>query len=242
MRRGFYALVLLTLVVATFALGPAILGLSSGPSPGVTPADIGDPPATVVPTPVLASMPVPDPTPLGFASSDGYSVTLPAGWSASSIGRAEQGVLLDLVGGPNPDLADLVRDVLGRTGAEVSMVGGDIRSLAEGGVPPNVSVLIAPAGGSTLDLVAGQTGAVIARLKGVTGPVDRNVVPLPATESIRFDFMVERSAGATPIRVQTYVVTHGSRMYLISCATSPDRFPAVQASFDAFARSFQLGS
>lgn len=240
MRRGFYALVLLTLVVATFALGPAILGLSAGPSPEVTPAGTGDPPAIAAASPLLASMPIPDPTPMDFASSDGYSVTLPAGWSASSIGRAEQSVLLNLVGGPNPDLADLVRDVLGRTGAEVSMVGGDIRSLADGGVPPNVSVLIAPAGSSTLDSVAGQTEAVIARLKGVTGPVDMNRMPLPAIDSIRFDFLVERSAGATPIRVQTYVVTHGSRTYLISCATSPDRFPAVQASFDAFVRSFHL--
>jgi hypothetical protein len=67
-----------------------------------------------------------------------------------------------------------------------------------------------------------------------------NRVPLPAIDSIRFDFLVERSAGATPIRVQTYVVTHGSRTYLISCATSPDRFPAVQASFDTFVRSFHL--
>ena len=83
-----------------------------------------------------------------------------------------------------------------------------------------------------------QTANVIGRLKGLTGTVDRSDVSLPAGDSTRFDFLVERSAGATPIRMQTYVVVQGPRTYLITCATSPGRLVADQASFDGFVRSF----
>jgi len=235
MRRGFYGLVLVLVVVATFAWGPTILGLSTVPSPDPGPAATSDPPPTQIPSP----SPTLNATPLGFASIDGYGVTLPAGWTASSVGREEQGMLLDLLKGSNPDLAALVHGILEATGAEVSMVGGDIHSLSQGGVPPNVSVLVEPATGVTLDDAAANTARLIAGLRGVNAPISQSHMSLPAIDTVRFEYTVQRASAATPIRLQTYVATRGTRIFLISCATSPDRFEGQRSFFDEFIRSFR---
>lgn len=234
MRRGLLGILIACFVVATFAWGPTILGLQPSPLPGSTADPTADPTASPSPSRTV------DATPLAFFSSDGYTVTLPPGWTASAVGRAQQGILLELLRGSNADLADLVGEILDLSGGEVSMVGGDLGALSHGGVPPNVSVLIEPNGGQSGDVLMAATEQLIRRIPGQTGNVARTRVTLGGLPAERFEYSVRLSTGLDQVRLETYTFARGSSTYLITCASSVERFPEQQAMFDGIVKSFHL--
>jgi len=231
-RRALVIPVLVMAGLATLATGQAILGLT-GPPPSFLPVD---PPAAASGSSID---PHPAPTAFEFRSSDGYTLTVPDGWTASSVSGQEQAVLVDVIEGSNPDLADLIREALDRTGATVSMVGGNITALSDQGVPPHVTILRMPIPDGRLEAAAASAQSVIASIANVTVTEPASAISLPSGRAMRFAWVV-RARGTRPaVRLETYVIQQGTTAYLLTCGAAEERFGAERATFDRLLRSFR---
>jgi hypothetical protein len=165
-------------------------------------------------------------------------MTMPAGWTATAIGPNEIGLLLTLLGTSNPDLADLVRNILDITQAQASMVGGDLRE-ASGSVPPNVTVLIQPSGGLPLDFVGPIVEQLVKRIPGVVGSTSRVKVGLPSGDAIRVDYQVQPGNGALTT-LRTFVIVRGSQTFLVTFGAASDRFADQEPTFNGMIDSLRF--
>jgi hypothetical protein len=250
MHRVILAAVIVLLVAAAVAWGPGLLqepAASTAPSPAPSeappspsPTAIPSPAPTARPTATPAPSPTVAPTAFVFTSNDGYSMTIPAGWTATAVGPNDVGLLLGLLGASNPDLASLVRNILDLTHARASMVGGDLRD-ASAAVPPNVTVLIQPSAGLPLGLVGTVVEQVVNRIPGITGSAGKATVSLPAGDAIRLDYQVRPSSGGAPISLRTFAVVSGSQTFLVTFGAGSDRFSNLQPTFDEMINSLRLG-
>ncbi len=167
-------------------------------------------------------------------------MTMPAGWTATAVGPDDIGLLLGLLGASNPDLANLVRNILDLTHARASMVGGDLRD-STAHVPPNVTILIQPSAGLPLGLVGTVMEALVNRIPGVTGsPVKANV-NLPSGDAIRMDYQVQPAGGGGLIGLRTFVIVKGDQTYLVTFTAGADFFSAQQPTFDEMVNSLRFG-
>jgi hypothetical protein len=164
-------------------------------------------------------------------------MTMPAGWTATPIGANEIDLLINLLGTSNPDLANLVRNILDLTGARPSMVGGDLRDLSVG-VPPNVTVIIQPTGGP-VDLVGTIVEQLIKRIPGVVGNTVREKLTLPSGDAIRITYQVQPGGGALT-SLRTFVIVRGTQTFLVTFSASADRFPELESTFNGMIDSLRF--
>lgn len=176
-----------------------------------------------------------------FSNPDGYSMTMPAGWTAIAVGPDDMALLLNLLGTSSPDLASLVQNILDLTHGRPSMVGADLRdtSLA---VPPNVTVLIQPSLGLSLDLVAPVVEQVVNRIPGVTGGSTNQKVTLPSGDAVRIDYQVQPASGGATISLRTFVIVRGSQTFLFTFTAASDRFADQQTTFDEMINSLSFST
>jgi hypothetical protein len=167
-------------------------------------------------------------------------MTIPAGWNATAVGADDINLLLTLLGASNPDLANLVRDILNLTHARASMVGGDLRD-SSARVPPNVTVLIQPSAGLPLDLVGTVVEQLVNRVPGVTGSAAKAKVNLPSGDAIRLDYQVQPAGGGALITLRTFVIVKGDQTFLVTFTAGADLFPAQQPTFDEMVNSLRFG-
>jgi hypothetical protein len=176
---------------------------------------------------------------LVFSSPDGYSLTLPGGWTATALGPNDVEPLLSLLGASNPDLGNLVRNILNLTHARASMVGGNLRDTSAA-VPPNVTVLIQPSGGLPLDFVGPIVQQLVKQIPGVTGNPTRDKVSLPSGDAIRMDYQVQPDGGGALIGLRTYVIVRGSQTFLFTFTASADHVADQGPTFDQIIGSLQF--
>ena len=168
-------------------------------------------------------------------------MTVPAGWTALAVGPSDMGLLLNLLGNSNPDLAGLVQNILDLTHAQPSMIGADLRDTTIA-VPPNVTVLIQPSGGLPLDIVAPIVEQLVNRIPGVVGGQSNQKVSLPSGDAVRIDYQVQPSGSATTMTLRTYVIVRGSQTFLFTFTAASDRVADQQATFDAMIQSLSFSN
>jgi hypothetical protein len=166
-------------------------------------------------------------------------MTMPGGWTATAVGPNDIEPLLNLLGASNPDLSNLVRNILDLTHARASMVGGNLRDTSVA-VPPNVTVLIQPSGGLPLDFVGPVVEQLVKRIPGVIGSPVRDKVSLPFGDAIRMDYQVQPDGGGAPISLRTFVIVRGGQTFLFTFAASTDHFGDQVPTFDQMINSVQF--
>jgi hypothetical protein len=164
-------------------------------------------------------------------------MTIPPLWSAVPLTAGDTDVLLGLLGANNPGLADTVRNTLNATGARPSMVGGQA---GVGGIPPNVTVLVQPSFGASLDLVGPLINQVVSHIPGIHGsPFKVRVNDLQAGPADELDYTVQPSEGSA-LTMRTYVFVHGQNTYLVSFGAASDQFQTALPIFEGMIHSLRL--
>jgi hypothetical protein len=205
--------------------GQALLGAASSSSaPGTTPG-------TGAATPLAL-------TPTFFSTSDGYAMTLPAGWGAVRVAPNAAAGLLDVLNANDASLAGFARGILAATGARLSMVGADLLD-ASLVVPPGVLCLVLPTHGATNDDVEATVQQDIATSPAVDGAVSHTVITVPAGDAHRFELQV-RGSGA-PVRLRVYLFLVGADAVVLVFGASASGFDAASPSFDAIVKSLRFG-
>jgi hypothetical protein len=186
-----------------------------------------------------AASPTPVGTPAFFSSNDGYVMTIPAGWSATRVSPEETGLVLDLLGGSDPLLADLVRSAVDQTGAWVSMVGGDMAATGEGDLPPGVAVLVLPDVGSSDEEIQGFVADLIAGIP-TQGQPRHKVVDTPAGDAHRFLLTVVGDA-VGPVSVRAFLYSAGPNAVVVAFASAADASRRFEPVFDSMIKSLRFG-
>lgn len=184
--------------------------------PSVAPTITPSPSPPLSPAPTPRPSPTPVPTPSIYVSPDGYTITVPAGWTGRTIDPNDIAPLLDLIGTAQPEAADLLRTYLNVTGARVSLVAvdNDVSHYVDG-LPPTANVLIQPSFGLSLSFVGSNVAQIIGGLPAVSGDVSREEVTLPAGPAMRLTFRVATDGAAGPsAAVVSYLLVRGSSAYL----------------------------
>ncbi|MBA3307779.1 MAG: hypothetical protein H0T04_03740, partial [Chloroflexi bacterium] len=132
-------------------------------------------------------------------------------------------------------------DYLELSGARISMVGldGGLGGAAIA-LPANANVLIQPSLGLPLAFVSGLVSTAIERLPGVTGPVTRDIISLPAGEAARLSFEVEVDTGGASLpttALESYILIRGDDAYVVTFVTSADQVGADRRVFDGIIES-----
>jgi hypothetical protein len=199
-------------------------------------APISPEPGTVVDP---ATSPTALSTPAFFSSNDGYSLTIPAGWSATRVSPEETSLTLDLLAASDPLLAGLVRSAVDQTGAWVSMVGGDMAASPEGGIPPGVAVLVIPGAGASDDTIE----AVVTDLLTNTptqGDVRHKVVGTKAGDAHRFLLTVVGDM-VGPVNVRVFLYSAGTNAVVVAFASAEGAPREVASAFDEMLDSLRFG-
>jgi hypothetical protein len=240
MRRGLLAVGLVIAVLAALASISVFLG----PALGHSVTGSGSPAASASTAPASPS-PSTQPQPFSFQSADGYGMTLPGGWTSASMEPLQEQLLLSVLRSSNPDVGKLVDGVLTATGADISMVGGDIRGLSSTGVPPNVSVLTEPANGESLSALTQRISGLLGAMDGVTRPVQHADTTLAGLPAGRLDWSMQPATATTQtsasdVTLATYVVVNSDRLVIVTLAGDASDHEINQPRFDGIVSSFQF--
>jgi hypothetical protein len=240
MRRGLLAVGLVIVVMAALVSIPTFLGLALGHSL----TESGSPGASAGVTPPAPGSSA-QPQPFPFQSSDGYGMTLPGGWTSASMEVLQEQLLLSVLRSSNPDVARLVDGVLTATGADISMVGGDIRELSSSPVPPNVSVLTEPVNGESLSAVSQRIAGLLGAMDGVSGPPTNTEALLGGLPATRLDWTMKPATAGTQslardATLQTYLTISGGRLVIVTLAGNTADHAANRKLFDAIVASFRF--
>ena len=188
-------------------------------------------PATGAPTPPALG-------PTFFSTSDGYAMTLPAGWGAVRVASNAGPGLLNVLNASDPDLAGFAQDILAATGARISMIGGDLTASGPG-VPPGLLCLLLPTHGQPQDDVETMVQQEIAASPALDGPVAHSVITVAAGDAHRFDVQVRGSDGA--VRLRVYLFSVGADAVVVLFGASAAGFDAASPSFDSILKSLRFG-
>jgi hypothetical protein len=235
-RRGLLGVGLVVAVMVALASIPAFLGLALGHTLDETPA------SSTASAGASESLP-----PVPFRSGDGYSLTLPGTWTASSIDPLQQEVLINVLRNSEPEIAELVDTLRSVDEADISMVGGDTGQLGHTSVPTNVSVLTAPNQPGFLPLSGDRIALTIQGVSGVAGPVERTNVSLGGQPAQRLDWTLRpQTAGSvgapTEVALTTYVLNAHDQTVILTVAVNRTLQPTDQVTLDAIVSSFRVES
>jgi hypothetical protein len=183
--------------------------------------------------------PAPVSTPAFFSSNDGYSMTIPAGWSATRVSPEETGLVLDLLANSDPLLAGLVRSAVDETGAWVSMVGGDTSGTSGGAMPPGVAVLVLPGTGASDDAIEGVVSDLISTVP-TQGEPRHKVVATKAGDAHRWLLTVVGDL-VGPVTVRAFLYSAGSNAVVVTFASSADTWAQFEPAFDGMLDSLRFG-
>jgi hypothetical protein len=227
---------LLLAVVAVPALvGCSALGLPQLPGVPLTPM-----------TPeVLDASPLPGTSPevaaMGtVASVDGYSLAIPAGWSATDLSDEDGLGLADLLATIEPALGSIARSGLEADGSpQLSLAAVDQAAELEGTYGPAVVI----ASMRTRGMEKGAARNLVESLLGQTTlatDVGHSVQSLPAGNAHRYDALIVADSGVT-VQLEVYVLRVGGDSFLVAAVAPEDRFAAAQQDFETILRSLRFG-
>jgi hypothetical protein len=227
------------LLLAVVAV-PALVGCSAVGMP-----QLPGVPLTPVTPEVFDASPQPDVSPgtvaMGtVASVDGYSLAIPAGWSATDLSGEDGLALTDLLALIEPALGAVARSGLEADGApHLSLAAVDQAAELEGTYGPAVIV----ASMRTRGMEKGAARDLVESLLGQTTlatEVGHRVESLPAGNAHRDEALVVADSGVT-LQLQIYVLRVGGDAFVVAAVAPEDRFAAAQPAFDAIIRSLRFG-
>jgi hypothetical protein len=157
----------------------------------------------------------------------------------------QEQLLLSVLRSSNPDVAELVDGVLTATGADISMVGGDIRAISHSTVPPNVSVLTEATAGEPLDVVSERITRLLGGLDGVSGSVQQTDARLGGLPATRLDWSMRPATAGTQtlardVSLQTWVSIGSGRIVIVTLAGNTADVAVNRQLFDGIVASFQF--
>jgi len=185
-----------------------------------------------------ASTPVPAASPLQVSSSDGYSLTLPAGWVATRTnGEATRAVLEALTTG-DALLGEEARALYGVTDADLSMVATDTTEIGSAAVPSVMAILVIPSQRGSDDTQQ-QLDGLLATLTTVTSEVERSVASVRAGDAQRYDFTV--SGDILTVQLRLYLFTIGDDGIIVLFGSDPAIAGDASPDMDAIVKSLRFG-
>jgi hypothetical protein len=197
---------------------------------------------------ILAAPASPDPgelsspgavsTPAFFSSNDGYAMTIPAGWTAARVSPEETSLALDLLGATDPALGALARSAVEQAGAWVSMVGGDL-SVADGGMPPGVVVLVLPTVGTSDDATEVLVDGLINNAPLDGRPLHK-VIGTPAGDAHRWQFTVTGDAVGS-VTIRAFLFSDGPDAVVVAFASPAASWGELDEVFVSMIRSLHFG-
>ncbi|MGH2455410.1 MAG: hypothetical protein ACRDHD_04040 [Candidatus Limnocylindria bacterium] len=194
------------------------------------------------PSSVATAEPTASPTPAGSApealtgrieiEEHGFAIEVPNGWEAVDLTGDDVDVLVEQMESTFPALEGISAQVTAilQAGGAIFAVDQDPSRVADG-FAANLNMIVAPAGGMTLDLLlAANAQAIETGLQPVTA-VETSTVQLPAGEAGRLTYDLEPS-GLTRINQVQYYVVHDGNAYILTlsrAASQAEREGELQA-------------
>jgi hypothetical protein len=170
---------------------------------------------------------------------DGYSMILPAGWSAVAIAPDSTSALVAAVSAVVPvGLGQRIAAVMVDPETQVSAIAAD--PSGAGTVAPIILVLSRPTDGQRVGIIKKQVGLELNALPGVMGPVTSHDVSLPNVKGFRFDYSIDDD-DLGELKVYSYLFRFTQRSYLVNCIASADIADSAEPIFDAIVGSLRFG-
>jgi hypothetical protein len=239
-----FAAMLMIACTATPATTPEPTATSVAATPTAQPATPTPVPATPMPTPVVATA-SPTATDDDLAvtgriviQEHGYAISLPDGWVRFELDDAFLDALTEELGNEET------------VGEFVAMFGDQLQAMVASGMSliafredellsewaSNVSVLILPTGGMSLNALEKLNLAQIQTLPGVSD-VDNERVELPAGEALYLAYGLEQDGLASRLH-QYLVVANGKQIWVT--VTGLDGDASLEADARAMAESLEI--
>lgn len=224
---------LLTVIAVPALSGCAALGLPD--LPGSTLMPFGSQAADPSPAPDSSTT---SSGPGYVASADGYSLSVPSGWTALDLSTEDGLALADAVASVDPTLGSLGRLGLEQSGARLSMVAVDLFAASTGEDGPGIVVATMRTRG--MDKAAARTMVEeLLEQAPLASEVDHTVVGLPAGDAHRYDAVI---VGETvTLRLQVHVFRVGGDSFVVAAVAPEAQFDAARPAFDEVVQSLRFG-
>jgi hypothetical protein len=252
-RRSIILLgVALALALAACS-GSATPAPSDAPEPTATAAasvtTAPDPSPSAAPATSPAATPAPGGGVIGGTGTVsvpdvGLTLTLPDGWQAVPLTADGLAAILDTLP-PGSQVAE----ILGQQGGSLALAGVRLWAFdvdaAQRGDPfaANLNVIAQPApAGLTIDLLGSLAEVQLQALEG-TSDVEVESIDLPAGPAVRATYRLQQAlADGTTADVvgRQYYLVGGERLLILTCSGATTDAAALEATFDATARSIDL--
>jgi hypothetical protein len=227
----------LSRLLIAFVAVPALAGCSALGLP-----QLPGTPLTPVSPEVFDASPQPGASPAAgtVASADGYSLAIPAGWSATDLSGEDGFALADLLASIEPTLGSVARQGLEADGTpHLSLAAVDQAADAQGTYGPAVLV----ASMRTRGMEKGAARNLVESLLGqatLATDFDHTVESLPAGNAHRYQALVVTDSGVT-VQLEVYVLRVGGDSFLVAAVAPEDRFASARPAFEAIIRSLRFG-
>ncbi len=224
----------LALSSAVLLGGCAALGLAAPlPAGADLPAIAG-----ASPLPALSPVPAPDASPGYLASRGGWTIELPAGWTATELGMLDAAAAGALISVIEPDLAPLASEGLTLGAARIALLAVDARIALTGALPPAVVLVAIPTRGLPRDTARSLVETLLSAAPVLDTP-RHSVVPHPAGDAHRWELVLAGAAGPLAVRAELLRVA-GDGWLILSVAPEP-LAEAARPDLELIVRSLRFG-
>lgn len=174
------------------------------------------------------------------ASTDGYSLAVPSGWSATDLSGEDGLALTDLLSTIEPTLGMVARQGLEADGSpHLSLAAVDQAADLEGTYGPAVLIASMRTRGMEKGAARNLVESLLEQTTLATD-VGHSVQSLPAGNAHRYEALVVADSGVT-VQLQVTIFRVGGDAFVVAAVAPEDRFAAAQPSFDAIIRSLRFG-
>jgi len=223
---------LVALLAMPLVAGCAVLGLPpTGQALDAQPAAGVD--GNSLPTPTAEA------SPSFFSSSDGYALTLPAGWVGVNTNGSASSDALDLLSQTDAALGDEARSIIDDTGARMSMIGADSTEVGVAAVPPGIAILVMSTSGASDTSTQKRISAIVNGLVTLDGPVGHSVQSVAAGDAHRYDLTLH--GDTLSIQARVYLFTVGDDGVVILFGSDPTLAAAADLDMDSIIKSLRFG-
>lgn len=222
-------------LLAAVAVVPLLAGCSALgiPDPATT-LDAAALPGELDPS----TTPRPAPSPLQVTSSDGYSLTLPAGWVGTRTNGEATRAVLDAVTFGDALLGEEARGIYDVTDADLSMVAADTTEIGLASVPSVMAILVIPSQRGSEDTQQ-RLEAILEGLATITSEVERSVASVRAGDAQRYDFTVAGDFLTVDLRL--YLFTIGDDGIVVLFGADSTLAGNASPDMDAIVKSLRFG-
>ena len=175
------------------------------------------------------------------ASADGYSLSLPAGWTAADLSAEDGLALADLLGAVEPTLGAAARAGLEADGApRLSLAALDAEATSLGGYGPGVIIATMRTRGMEKTAARSLVESLLGQTNLAADPI-HTVEELPAGDAHHYEAFVLADTPGVELQFDIYVFRVGGDSFVVAAVAPEAEFSAAQPSFDAILKSLRFG-